>query len=117
MRHVSENPGDIPPRPLTAADGSHQQPERPVDANPKIAGGKMRRRVVGQQHGARVTHRDLGRSRFAGMQCEEPDKGAEFDRWRFTGGSGAPSRSQLAEGTSSSAGNSASMRDFSIRQE
>ena len=98
MRHVSENPGDLPARPLTAADGAHQQPESPVDANPKTAGGKTRRRVVRQQHGARVSHRDLDRSRFADMQCEESDKGPEFGRWRFTGGSGAPSRLRPAEG-------------------
>ena len=74
----AENPGDLPPRPLTAADGAHQQPESPVDANPETAGGKTRGRVVRQQHGARLTHRDLDRSRFADMQCEQSDKGTEF---------------------------------------
>ena len=94
----AENPGDLPPRPLTAADGAHQQPESPVDANPETAGGKTRGRVVRQQHGARLTHRDLDRSRFADMQCEQSDKGTEFGRWRFTGGSGAPSRLRPVEG-------------------
>ena len=99
VRHVSENPGDLPSRPLTAADGAHQQPEGPVDANPETAGGKTRGRVVRQQHGARVTHRDLDRSRFADMQCEQSDKGAEFGRWRCTGGSGVPSRLRPVEGS------------------
>ena len=46
----------------------------------------------------RVTHRDLDRSRFADMQCEQSDKGTEFGRWRFTGGSGVPSRLRPVEG-------------------
>ena len=67
---------------------------RHVTENP----GKTRGRVVRQQHGARVTHRDLDRSRFADMQCEQSDKGTKFGRWRFTGGSGAPSRLRPVEG-------------------
>lgn len=63
-----------------------------MNTNSEAAGGKTRGRVIGQQQGARVVHRYLECRRLAGMQCQEPDQGAEFARRRSAGRRWAPGR-------------------------